>query len=180
MFDEYLEPPCVERSVPPAPADPVRVNSTGTPSSTTIAQDAPSPSHLPSSSTLQSPSLQQGVAAGSTIMEGNLLAPVDNNPFVNVFALEPSSEASSSRDVIKLDEYGDVLKNKARLVAKGYRQEEGIDFEESFASVARIKAIRILIANAASKNMTIYQMDVKTTFLNGDLKEKVYVSVKIV
>ncbi|GJV67717.1 retrovirus-related pol polyprotein from transposon TNT 1-94 [Tanacetum coccineum] len=76
---------------------------------------------------------------------------------------------------VKLDEYGDVLKNKARLVAKGYRQEEGIDFEESFAPVARIKAIRIFIANAASKNMTIYQMDVKTTFLNGELKEEVYV-----
>ncbi|GJS74704.1 retrovirus-related pol polyprotein from transposon TNT 1-94 [Tanacetum coccineum] len=77
---------------------------------------------------------------------------------------------------VKLDKYGDVLKNKARLVAKGYRQEEGIDFEESFAPVARIEAIRIFIANAASKNMTIYQMDVKTTFLNGELKEEVYVS----
>ncbi|GJS31212.1 retrovirus-related pol polyprotein from transposon TNT 1-94 [Tanacetum coccineum] len=68
-------------------------------------------------------------------------------------------------DRLKLDEYGDVLKNKARLVAKGYRQEEGIDFEESFAPVARIEAIRIFIANAASKNMIIYQMDVKTAFL---------------
>ncbi|GKB90719.1 retrovirus-related pol polyprotein from transposon TNT 1-94 [Tanacetum coccineum] len=76
---------------------------------------------------------------------------------------------------VKLDEYGDVLKNKARLVAKGYRQEERIDFEESFASVARIEAIRIFIANAASKSITIYQMDVKTTFLNGELKEEVYV-----
>ncbi|GJY05922.1 retrovirus-related pol polyprotein from transposon TNT 1-94 [Tanacetum coccineum] len=63
---------------------------------------------------------------------------------------------------VKLDEYGDVLKNKARLVAKGYRQEEGVDFEESFAPIARIEAIRIFIANAASKNMTIYQIDVKT------------------
>ncbi|GJY81231.1 retrovirus-related pol polyprotein from transposon TNT 1-94 [Tanacetum coccineum] len=70
---------------------------------------------------------------------------------------------------VKLDEYCDVLKNKARLVAKGYRQEEGIDFEESFAPIAWIEAIRIFITNAASKNMIIYQMDVKTTFLNGDL-----------
>ncbi|GJT21036.1 retrovirus-related pol polyprotein from transposon TNT 1-94 [Tanacetum coccineum] len=54
---------------------------------------------------------------------------------------------------VKLDEYGDVLKNKARLVAKGYGQEEGLDFEESFAPVARLKAIRIFLANAASKNM---------------------------
>ncbi|GKE25266.1 retrovirus-related pol polyprotein from transposon TNT 1-94 [Tanacetum coccineum] len=76
---------------------------------------------------------------------------------------------------LKLDEYGDVLKNKARLVAKGYRQEERIDFKESFAPVARIEAIQIFIANAASKNMIIYQMDVKTTFLNGELKEEVYV-----
>nr|GEV87759.1 uncharacterized mitochondrial protein AtMg00810-like [Tanacetum cinerariifolium] len=71
---------------------------------------------------------------------------------------------------------GDVLKNKERLVAKGYRQEEGIDFKESFALVARIEAIRIFIANAAIKNMTIYQMDVKIAFLNGELKEEVYVS----
>ncbi|GJU44549.1 retrovirus-related pol polyprotein from transposon TNT 1-94 [Tanacetum coccineum] len=77
---------------------------------------------------------------------------------------------------VKLDEYGDVLKNKARLVAKGYRQEEGIDFEESFAPVARIEAIRIFIANAATKNMIIYQMDVKTAFLNGDLQEEIFVS----
>ncbi|GJU34818.1 retrovirus-related pol polyprotein from transposon TNT 1-94 [Tanacetum coccineum] len=77
---------------------------------------------------------------------------------------------------VKLDEYGDVLKNKARLVAKGYRKEEGLDFEESFAPVARLEAIKIFLANAASKNMTIYQMDVKTAFLNDELKEVVYVS----
>ncbi|GJY06127.1 retrovirus-related pol polyprotein from transposon TNT 1-94 [Tanacetum coccineum] len=77
---------------------------------------------------------------------------------------------------IKLDEYGDVLKNKARLVAKGYRQEAGIDFEESFAPVARLEAIRLFIAHAASQNMVIFQMDVKTAFLNGELNEVVYVS----
>ncbi|GKC06866.1 retrovirus-related pol polyprotein from transposon TNT 1-94, partial [Tanacetum coccineum] len=75
---------------------------------------------------------------------------------------------------VKLDEYGDVLKN--RLVAKGYRQEEEINFEEFFAPVACIEAIRIFIANVASKNMTIYQMDIKTAFLNGELNEEVYVS----
>ncbi|GKF86613.1 retrovirus-related pol polyprotein from transposon TNT 1-94 [Tanacetum coccineum] len=77
---------------------------------------------------------------------------------------------------VKLDEYGDVLKNKARLVAKGFRQEESLDFEESFAPVAKLEAVRIFLANAASKNMTVYQMDVKTAFLNGELKEEVYVS----
>ncbi|GJV56246.1 retrovirus-related pol polyprotein from transposon TNT 1-94 [Tanacetum coccineum] len=70
----------------------------------------------------------------------------------------------------------DRLQNKARLVAKGYRQEEGIDFEESFAPVSRIEANRIFIANATNKNMTIYQMDVKTAFLNGELNEEVNVS----
>nr|GEY27609.1 copia protein [Tanacetum cinerariifolium] len=77
---------------------------------------------------------------------------------------------------VKKDECGGVLKNKARLVAKGYRQEEGIDFEESFTPVARIEAIRIFIANAATKNMTIYLMAIKTDFLNGELREEVYVS----
>ncbi|GJW83915.1 retrovirus-related pol polyprotein from transposon TNT 1-94 [Tanacetum coccineum] len=77
---------------------------------------------------------------------------------------------------VKLDELGGILKNKARLVAHGYRQEEGIDFEESFALVARLEAIRIFLAFAAHMNMIVYQMDVKTTFLNGILCEKVYVS----
>nr|GEY16801.1 integrase, catalytic region, zinc finger, CCHC-type, peptidase aspartic, catalytic [Tanacetum cinerariifolium] len=68
---------------------------------------------------------------------------------------------------VKLDELGGILKNKARLVARGYLQEDGIDFEESFASVARLDAIRIFLAYAAHKNMVVYQMDVKTAFLNG-------------
>ncbi|GKF89475.1 retrovirus-related pol polyprotein from transposon TNT 1-94, partial [Tanacetum coccineum] len=74
------------------------------------------------------------------------------------------------------NEFGGVLKNKARLVAQGFIQEEGIDFEESFAPVARIEAIRIFVANVAHKNITIYQMNVKTAFLNGKLKEEVYAS----
>nr|GEV58959.1 integrase, catalytic region, zinc finger, CCHC-type, peptidase aspartic, catalytic [Tanacetum cinerariifolium] len=137
MFDEYIKPPRVERPVSLAPVVQVPVNSASTPSSTTIDQDAPSPN--------------------------NHVAPIDNNPFINVFAPEPSSDASSSGDVssaestyvsqtlhhlalkwiykVKLYKYGDVLKNKARLVAKGYRQEKGIDFEESFAPVVRIEAI---------------------------------------
>ncbi|GKA94645.1 retrovirus-related pol polyprotein from transposon TNT 1-94 [Tanacetum coccineum] len=77
---------------------------------------------------------------------------------------------------VKLYELRGVLKNKARLVARGYHQEEGIDFEESFALVARLEAIRIFIAFAAHMNMVVYQMDVKTTFLNGILREEVYIS----
>nr|GEW56237.1 hypothetical protein [Tanacetum cinerariifolium] len=189
------------------------VTSACTPLSTTIDQNAPSLHISPSSSTLQSYSLPQGVVAKPLFMEDHNVALVDNNPFVNIFAPEPHSEASSSGDIsstessyvsqslhhlnkwskdhpldnvignpsrpiynVKLNEYGDVLKNKARLVTNGYRQEEGIDFEKSFAPVARIEAIRIFIANAASRNLTVYLMDGKTAFLNGELKEEVYVS----
>nr|GEY19223.1 retrovirus-related Pol polyprotein from transposon TNT 1-94 [Tanacetum cinerariifolium] len=77
---------------------------------------------------------------------------------------------------VKLDKSGGILKNKARLVARGYRQEEGIDIKESFALVARLDAIRIFLTFAAHMNMIVYQMDVKTTFLNGILYEEVYVS----
>ncbi|GJW34626.1 retrovirus-related pol polyprotein from transposon TNT 1-94 [Tanacetum coccineum] len=77
---------------------------------------------------------------------------------------------------VKLDELGGVLKNKAWLVARGYRQEEGIDFEESFALVAQLEAMRIFIAFDAHMNMIVYQIDVKTTFLNIILREDVYVS----
>ncbi|GKC28131.1 retrovirus-related pol polyprotein from transposon TNT 1-94 [Tanacetum coccineum] len=73
---------------------------------------------------------------------------------------------------VKTDESGRVLKNKVRIVAQRFKQEEGIDFEESFALIARIEAIRIFVANAAHKNMIFYQMDVKTAFLNGELKEE--------
>ncbi|CAH9116305.1 unnamed protein product [Cuscuta europaea] len=75
----------------------------------------------------------------------------------------------------KKDEDGIVIRNKARLVAKGYNQQEGIDYNETFAPVARIEAIRLFMAYASHKNFTIYQMDIKTAFLNGILKEEVYV-----
>nr|GEY55703.1 hypothetical protein [Tanacetum cinerariifolium] len=213
-----LRTPSVERSVPPASAVQVLVFSAGTPSSTTIDQDAWSISHSPSSSEIQPPISHQGITAGPTI-EDNPFVHAEDISFVNVFALEPSFDESSSGDVSSADPpkkqlatdalwcfYNSVLskvkpknfktamdkacwfeamqdeihefdrlQNKARLAAKGYRQEEGIDFEESFASVAHIEAIKIFIENAA-KNMIIYQMDVKTAFLNGELKEEVYVS----
>ncbi|GKC79817.1 retrovirus-related pol polyprotein from transposon TNT 1-94 [Tanacetum coccineum] len=76
----------------------------------------------------------------------------------------------------KKDEDQTVIRNKARLVAKGYAQEEGIDFEESFAPVSRLEAVRIFIAHAAHKSFPIYQMDLKMEFLNGPLKEEVYVA----
>ncbi|GJT14212.1 retrovirus-related pol polyprotein from transposon TNT 1-94 [Tanacetum coccineum] len=75
----------------------------------------------------------------------------------------------------KTDVENTVIRNKSHLVAKGYSQEEGIDFEESFAPVTRLDAVRIFVAYASHKNFPIYQMDVKTAFLNGPLKEEVFV-----
>ncbi|GJX55058.1 putative ribonuclease H-like domain-containing protein [Tanacetum coccineum] len=77
---------------------------------------------------------------------------------------------------VKLDELGGILKNKARLVAYGYHQEEGIDFKKSFAPVARLDAIQIFLTYATHMNLIVYQMDVKTAFLNGILREEIYVS----
>ncbi|GKA66603.1 retrovirus-related pol polyprotein from transposon TNT 1-94 [Tanacetum coccineum] len=112
-----------------------------------------------------------------------------NHPIANVIG-DPSRSVSTKKQLktdsmwcyfyafltsiykVKTDEFGEVLKNKARLVAQGFRQEERIDFEESFAPVARIEAIRIFVANAANKNMMIFQMDIKTAFLNVELKEE--------
>nr|GFB86052.1 Gag-Pol polyprotein [Tanacetum cinerariifolium] len=76
----------------------------------------------------------------------------------------------------KRDEENSVIRNKSRLVAKGYAQKEGVDFEESFAHVARLEAVRLFIAYATHKYFTVYQMDVKTAFLYGSLKQEVYVN----
>nr|GFC10051.1 hypothetical protein [Tanacetum cinerariifolium] len=76
----------------------------------------------------------------------------------------------------KYDEENTVIRNKSRLVAKGYAQKEGVNFEESFAPVARLEVVRLFIAYTAHKSFTVYQMDVKTAFLYGPLKEEVYVN----
>nr|GEY67750.1 hypothetical protein [Tanacetum cinerariifolium] len=186
MFDEYLEPPRIERPVLLAQAVQAPVNLAGTPSSTTIDKDAPSLSISPSSSALQSYSSHQGVAAEPNYMEDHTIAPVEHNPFVNIFVPEPHYEASSSGDISLIESpYVSQTLHHLNKWSKDHpldnvignpSRPEGIDFEESFAPVACIKAIFIFIANAASKNMTIYQMNVKTAFLNGELKEEVYVS----
>ena len=75
----------------------------------------------------------------------------------------------------KQDDQGVVVRNKARLVAKGFSQVEGLDFGETFAPVARLEAIRILLAYASHHEMKLYQMDVKSAFLNGFINELVYV-----
>nr|GEW34011.1 hypothetical protein [Tanacetum cinerariifolium] len=146
MFDELLNPtPSVDPQAPKVIAliadviPLVQAESTGSPSSTTIDQDAPSP------------------------ME----------PKTCKDALTQSCWIESMQE--ELNEF-ERLENKAHLVACGYRQEEGIHFKESFALVARLEAIRIFLAYAAHKNIVVYQMDVKTAFLNGNLREEVYVS----
>nr|GEV43389.1 retrovirus-related Pol polyprotein from transposon TNT 1-94 [Tanacetum cinerariifolium] len=224
MFDEYLEPPRVERPVSPAPAVLVSVNSAEPTSAASLSEDACSVDSTYITQTLHrlrkwskdylidnvivNPSrpvstrkqlatdalwcLYNSVLSKvkpknfkSAITEDCLFQAMQDEIYefdrLQVWELVPQPDcvmiiALKWIYIVELDEYGDVLKNKARLVAKGYQQDKGIDFKESFAPAARIEAIRIFIANAASKNMTIYQMDVKTTFLNGELKEEVMYS----
>ncbi|GJU64671.1 putative ribonuclease H-like domain-containing protein [Tanacetum coccineum] len=280
MFDESLNPPpYVDLQAREVVAHEHAV-STGSPSSTTVDQDAPSPSNSPTTQETQTPIISHNVEEDNHDIE---VAHMGNDPYFGIPIPEVTSDQSSSSDVIhtivppdhqvsehnskwtkdhpleniigaldrpvstrlqlheqalfcyydafltsvepknykdaltqacwieamqeelheferlevwelvpppdkafvitlkwiykvKLDELGGILKNKARLVARGYRQEEGIDFEESFAPVARLEAIRIFLAFAAHMNMVVYQMDVKTAFLNGNLREEVYVS----
>ncbi|KAK2451189.1 putative mitochondrial protein [Trifolium repens] len=75
----------------------------------------------------------------------------------------------------KMNEQGEVVRNKTRLVAQGYSQQEGIDFTETFAPVARLEAIRLLLSYVVNNGITLYQMDVKSAFLNGVISEEVYV-----
>nr|GFA03641.1 retrovirus-related Pol polyprotein from transposon TNT 1-94 [Tanacetum cinerariifolium] len=154
--------------------------STGSPFSTLVDQDAPSPSKSQTTPETQSVVIPQDVEEDNLDIE---VAHMGNDPLFGVPILKVTSAQSSSTISphtiiykVKLDELGGILKNKARLVARGYRQEEGIDFEVSFAPLARLEAIRIFLAYAAHKNMVVYQMDVKIAFLNDNLREKIYVS----
>nr|GEV49174.1 retrovirus-related Pol polyprotein from transposon TNT 1-94 [Tanacetum cinerariifolium] len=187
MFDEYFNlSPCVDLQIPvfiaPEPAV-----SIGTPSSTTIDQDAASISTSQTTQETPSPVIPLGVEEAYHDIK---VAHMDNNSSFE--ALIKSSWIEAMQELneferlkvwvlvprpdhvmiitlkwiykVKLDELGGMLKNKAHLVARGYRQEEGTDFEESFAPVV------------AHMNMIVYQTDVKTAFLNGILCEEVYVS----
>ncbi|KAH1129571.1 hypothetical protein J1N35_000949, partial [Gossypium stocksii] len=75
----------------------------------------------------------------------------------------------------KLNEIGNIVRNKARFVAQGYTQEEGIDYDETYAPIARMEVIRMLLALACFNNFKLYQMDVKNVFLNSSINEEVYV-----
>ncbi|GKD97674.1 retrovirus-related pol polyprotein from transposon TNT 1-94 [Tanacetum coccineum] len=161
MFDEYFNPPS-------SVVSPVLV-------------DAPSSSTSSTNQQQKSSIISQGVEEP---IPNALFDDPCHEPLHDVStSQESSSNVQSSHSPLELivDLQGQerriwVLKNKARLVLPRISAREGIDFEESFAPVARIEAIRIFVANATNKNITIYQMDVKTAFLNGELKEEVYVS----
>ncbi|GJU63135.1 retrovirus-related pol polyprotein from transposon TNT 1-94 [Tanacetum coccineum] len=252
LFDKLLTPPpSVDHPAPEviapiadvvAPEPPA---STGSPSSTTVDQDAPSPSNSQTTPETQSPIIPNDV---EKYYHDIKVAHMGNDPYFGILILEIHSDQSLSSDSIntivhldyqisehnskwtkdhsleniigelarptykdaltqscwieamqeelnelehlrvwelvprpdkvmvitlkwiykvKLDELGGILKNQDWLVACGYRQEEGIDFEESFALVARLEAIRIFLAFATHMNMVVYQMDVKTAFLNA-------------
>ena len=74
-----------------------------------------------------------------------------------------------------MNENGEIIRNKARLFCKGYAQQEGIDFEETFAPVARLEAIIIFLDFSSFQQFKVYQMDAKSAFLNGDLEEEVHI-----
>nr|GEW65973.1 retrovirus-related Pol polyprotein from transposon TNT 1-94 [Tanacetum cinerariifolium] len=202
LFDELLTPPTsVDHPAPKVIAPiaevvaPEPAASTDSPSSTTVDQNAPSPSNSQTT-----PDTQYLIIPNDDEDDNHDLdvAHMNNNPFFDLPIPEVSSDQSSATDSIhtelvprpdkvmvitlkwiykvKLDELGGILKNKAWLVARGYHQDEGINLEESFALVARLEAIRIFLAFSAHMNMVVYQMDVKTAFLNGNLWEEVCVS----
>ncbi|GJW29785.1 retrovirus-related pol polyprotein from transposon TNT 1-94 [Tanacetum coccineum] len=211
LFDELLTPPpsvdypALEVIAPIADVvAPELAASTGSPSSTNIDQDAPSPSHSQTTPETQPPVIPNNVEKDNHDIE---IAHMGNDPYFGILIPKiPSNQSLSSDSIhtiieamqeelneferlkvwelvprldkvmvitlkwiykVKLEKLGCILKNKARLVARGYRQEEGINLEETFAPVARLEAIRIFLAFSAHMNMVVYQMDVKTAFLNA-------------
>nr|GFB23201.1 hypothetical protein [Tanacetum cinerariifolium] len=167
---------------------PVQADSTGLPSSTTVDQDAPSListrlqlheqalfCYYDAFLTSEEPKTYKEALTQSCWIEA-MQEELNKFERLKVWELVPHPDKVMVITLkwiykVKLDELGGILKNKAHLVAR-----EGIDFEESFAPVARLEAIWIFLAYAAHKNMVVYKMDVKIAFLNGNLREEVYVS----
>ncbi|GJR58792.1 integrase, catalytic region, zinc finger, CCHC-type containing protein, partial [Tanacetum coccineum] len=180
VFDEFFSPPASIASPVPIEEAPAPVESTGSPSSTTVNQDAPSPKTVYEESS-SSDVISTTVYSDAPISE-HLSKWAKDHPLLNIIG-DPSRPVSTRLQLheqalfcyydafltsIKPKTYKDALTQscwiEAILVARGYRQEEGIDFKESFAPVARLEAVRIFLAFAAHMNMIIYQMDVKMVF----------------
>ncbi|GJR88312.1 retrovirus-related pol polyprotein from transposon TNT 1-94 [Tanacetum coccineum] len=220
LFDEFLNPsPSVDHPAPevvaPEVIAPVLADSTGSPSSTTVDQDAPSPSNSQTTPETEPPVIPNDVEEDNHDIE---VAHMGNDLYFGVPILEiPFDQSSSSGSINKLPvstrlqlhvqalfcyynafltavepkTYKDALTQACWIEAMQEelneferlevwelvpRPDKGIDFEESFAPVASLEAIRIFLAFAAHMNMVVYQMDVKTAFLNDNLREEVYVS----
>ncbi|GJW43598.1 retrovirus-related pol polyprotein from transposon TNT 1-94 [Tanacetum coccineum] len=159
MFDEFFNPPPSVVSPIPVAATPRPVDSINSLVSTLIVQDAPSTSNLSTQEQEQSPIISQGVEESPKTQHFH------NDPLYETLHKDSTSQGSSSN----------VRSSHTPLELLGYCQEERVDFEESFAQF-QTKALYASFANAANKNMKIYQIDVKTAFLNGKLREVVYVS----
>ncbi|GJX59187.1 retrovirus-related pol polyprotein from transposon TNT 1-94 [Tanacetum coccineum] len=207
VFDEFFSPLASVASLVHVEEALAPIESTSSPSSTTVNQDAPSPKTV-SEESLSSDVIPNTIHSDALISEhlskwkkDHLLQNIIGDPsrpistrlqlheqpcsFTYIPFLTSSGNSSSSIESdgistikliivrVKLDELA-ICKNKARLVARGYRQEEGIDFKEPFAPVARLEAVRIFLAFAAHMNMIVYQMYVNTTFLNSILHEELH------
>nr|GEV03844.1 retrotransposon protein, putative, unclassified [Tanacetum cinerariifolium] len=165
-------------------------------STTTVAADTP-PLNIQTTpeTTCQEPTQSPSVTANKNINQAETItenAHVKDDEFINIFCtpVQEQGETSSRHSTEpcvktslhevalknKRDEENTIICNKAPLVAKGYGQKEGIDFEVSFAHVARLEAVRLFILYIAHKSFPVYHMDIKTTFLYGHLKKKVYVN----
>nr|GFA56376.1 retrovirus-related Pol polyprotein from transposon TNT 1-94 [Tanacetum cinerariifolium] len=184
MFNEYFNPLTIAISLVPVIAAPRTIDLAYSHVSTSIDQDAPSIS-IPSSQYQE-----HYLIISQCFKESSKTPHFHDDPLHETLHEDSTSQGSSSNvrpihtpfkslgrwtkdhPIANTDEFGRVLKNKARLVDQGFRKEEGIDFEESFTPVIRIEAIHIFVANAANKNIMIFQMEFKTEFLNGELKEK--------
>ncbi|GJR96581.1 retrovirus-related pol polyprotein from transposon TNT 1-94, partial [Tanacetum coccineum] len=207
LFDELLTPPpSVDHPAPEVIAPiaevvaPEPAASTGSPSSTTVDQDAPSPSNSQTTPETQSPVISNDVEEDNHDLD---VAHMNNDPFFGIPIPKNDSEVSSS-DIIptvvhtatpnsehvtkwtndhslqniigELERPEEFLRTKLAWLLVVTVKKKGLIFEESFAPVARLDAIRIFLAYAAHMNMIVYQMDVKTVFLNGILREEVYIS----
>ncbi|GJV86833.1 retrovirus-related pol polyprotein from transposon TNT 1-94 [Tanacetum coccineum] len=198
VFDEFFSPLASVASPVPVEEAPTLVESTSLPSSTSVDQDASSPktiSEESSSSDVISTTVHSDAPISEHISKwtkdhslqniiGNPSRPVSTRLqlheqalFCYYDAFLTSVEPKTYKDALTQSCWIESMHEELHeFESCGYRQEEGIDFEESFTLVARLEAVRIFLAFAAHMNMIVYQMDVKTEFLNGILREEVYVS----